>query len=192
MSNKSEPYFVSATFMNLSLADVVALTNFFKTFEKNGTSNHSSYLGYFADGNKNFKPKVMFHSNLSQEIINKYTPLSWTFSSDPSFISPEKTPKSKPQESKPENDQSPIIPLTIFASNLINKQMDVERENWRVKNTVDQLGKQLKEKSQESKKPKETPPPLPQDPGQNVHEQFKPNELDLNKNPIIFDSNDES
>lgn len=201
MSNKSGSYFISTTFNNLSLEDVIALINFFKAFEKNGTLNHSSYLAYFADGQNKFKPQVMFHSNLPQDLITKYTPLSWTFSSDPNFIPPDKPIESKPKsdsEKTTQSDNSAIIPLTIFGSNLIEKQINLELENWKIKNTINQIQKKqakaladeekAKRDKEEKKEKEESQPPFtsnsksqpqtsPQDPGQNVHEQFDPNPI---------------
>jgi len=57
---------------NLRKEQAVALVNMFQEMEKFGIQGHSAYIGFYADGDGNFHPKVKHSLRMSDKKLASY------------------------------------------------------------------------------------------------------------------------
>lgn len=75
---------------NLKKEQAVALINMFQEMEKFGYSGHSAYIGFFADGDGDFHPKVSHNLRMSDEKLTSYTEKTKIYEKDHRTNSKEK------------------------------------------------------------------------------------------------------
>lgn len=68
MNNKIS---LKVKFENLTKAQAVALVNMFNEMERFGYAGHSAYIGFFADGDGSFHPKVKHNLHMNKDDIEK-------------------------------------------------------------------------------------------------------------------------
>ena len=58
MSEVSDKVKLTVEFDNINYADAVALQQMFERYQRCGNMGHSEWIGYFADGDGAFRPKI--------------------------------------------------------------------------------------------------------------------------------------
>lgn len=57
---------------NISREQAIALVNMLQEMEKFGYSGHSAYVGFFADGDGDFHPKVAHSLHMTKDKLDSY------------------------------------------------------------------------------------------------------------------------
>ena len=57
---------------NLTNSQAVALINMFQEMERFGKIGHSGYIGFYADGDGDFRPKIYENSKFSKKNLEEY------------------------------------------------------------------------------------------------------------------------
>lgn len=75
---------------NLRKEQAVALVNMFQEMESFGTRGHSAYIGFYADGDGDFHPKVKHNLRISKEKLSQYKDTTKVYEKDHRTHSKEK------------------------------------------------------------------------------------------------------